>query len=122
MDDDLARLPSRLGLKTDSKPAMRFAAMFKTARRDCVGKNEKCFFGAEFLVEALDEQIVLVVEHRLETNAANVTVSRSVNRVAECHVIGGHGLGHCARRAAHAKESASNFLARTNFSEGAILH
>src|SRR2546423_1649628 len=121
MDNDLARLLSRIGLETDPKPAMRFAPMFKAARSDRVGKNEKGLFGAEFLVEALDKEIVLVVEHRLKTNAANVTVSGSVNGVAECHVIGGHGLGDCARCAAHAKEPASYFLARTDFSERAIL-
>src|SRR5436190_13702827 len=118
MDDDLAWLPSRIGLKTDAKPAMRFAAMFKTARSDRVGKNEKCLFGAEFLVEAFDKEIVLMVEHRLKTNAANVTVGGSVNGVAERHVIGRHGLGDRAGCAANAKESASHLLARTNFGEG----
>src|SRR5262245_23025877 len=100
---------------------MRFAAMFKTARRDRIGKNKKCLFDAEFLVETLDEEIVLVVEHCSETNAADVTVGWSINCVTECHVIGRHGLGDRARCAAHAKESARYFLARANLSERPIL-
>src|SRR5215471_2222963 len=111
MDDDLARLRSRLGLKTDAKPAMRFAAILKTARCDSIGEDEECFFGAEFLVETLDEKIVLVVEHRSKTHAANVTVGGSVNGVAECHIVGRHGLGDCAGCAAYAKESARYLLA-----------
>ena len=62
-----------------------------------------------------------MIEHCLEPHTANVAVGRSVNGVAESHVIGGHGLGDCAGCAAHAKESARYLLSRANFSEGAIL-
>src|SRR5260370_18447219 len=100
---------------------MRFIALFKTARRDRVGENKKCLLGAEFSIQSLEEKIVFVGEHCLETNAADVAVSRSINRVAECHVVGGHGLGDRAGCAADAEESARYFLAGANFSEGPIL-
>src|SRR5260370_3381921 len=100
---------------------MRFIALFKTARRDRVGENKKCLLGAEFSIQSFDEKIVFVVEHCLETNAADVAVSRSINRGAECHVVGGHGLGDRAGCAADAEESTRYFLAAAKFSEGPIL-
>src|SRR5262245_20867971 len=62
-----------------------------------------------------------MIEHFLEPHTANVAVGRSVNSVAESHVIGRHGLGDRAGCAAHAKKSARYLLSRANFSEGAIL-
>ena len=61
VNDNLARLPSWFGLKSYTKPAVRFAALFKTARRDRVGENEKCFLRANFCVEAFNEKILFVV-------------------------------------------------------------
>src|SRR5206468_9684794 len=57
----------------------------------------------------------------LETNTTDVTVPRSINRIAESHVVGRHGFGDRAGCAADAKESARYLLAGANFSEGPIL-
>src|SRR4029077_5379045 len=100
---------------------MRFIALFETARCNRVGENKECLLSAEFSIQAFNEKIIFVVEHCLETNTADVAVSRSINRVAECHVVGGHGLGDRAGCAADAEESARYFLAGANFSEGPIL-
>src|SRR4029077_7385904 len=100
---------------------MRFITLFETARRDGIGEDKERFLGPEFSIQPFDQKIVLVVQHCLEANPADIAVSLSVNGVAESHVIGGHGLGDCAGCAAHAKESACYLLSRANFSEGAIL-
>src|SRR5215469_16665678 len=100
---------------------MRFIALFETAHCDRISKDKKRFLSPEFCVQSFDQKIVFMIEHRLEPHTANVTVGRSVNGVAECHVIGGHGFCDCARSAAHAKESACYLLSRANFSEGAIF-
>src|SRR5947199_3341296 len=100
---------------------MRFITLFETARSDGVAEDKECFLCAEFSIQSFDQKIVLVVEHRLETDTADVAVGRSVNGVAKCHVIGRHRLGDCAGCAAHAKESARYLLSRTNFSKSAIL-
>src|SRR5215470_6269652 len=121
MDDDLARLPPRLRLEANAEPAARFAAVFETPRRDGVSKHEKCFFSPEFLVEALNQKIVLVIQHRLETDTADVALRRSINCVTEGHVISGHGLGDRARRATDAKKSASDFLPGADLGEGPVL-
>src|SRR5438477_7126310 len=100
---------------------MRFIALFETARRDGVAEDKECFLCAEFSIQSFDEQIVLMVKHRLKTDTADVAVGRSVNGVAKCHVIGRHGLGDGAGCSANAKESACYLLSRANFSKSAIL-
>src|SRR5262249_54918776 len=100
---------------------MRLIALFEAARRDGIGEDKKGFLGSEFLIQPFDQKIVLVIEHFLEPCAANVAVGRSINSVAERHVIRGHGLGDRACCTTDAKESARYLLSRANFSEGAIL-
>ena len=121
MDDDLARLRAWLGLEAHPQPAVRFAALFKTARCNRVCKDEEGFLRPEFCVEPLDEKIVFVVEHCLETNTTDVAVRRSVDRVAKCHVVGRHGLGDGAGGAADAEKSARDFLARANLCKRPVL-
>src|SRR5438034_191422 len=84
-------------------------------------EHKKCFLGPEFSVESLDQKIIFVIQHFLEANTADVAIRRSVNRIAERHVVGRHGLGDRAGCAADAKESARYLLAGANFSEGPIL-
>ena len=61
-----------------------------------------------------------VIQHFLETKATDVAVGRSINCIAECHVVGGHGLGDGACCAAHAEKSPRYFLTGANFSEGPV--
>src|SRR6188472_18153 len=61
-----------------------------------------------------------MVEHRAEANATDVTVGRAVNRVAECHVIGGHRFRNRARSAADIKKTARHLLPRPDFGKGAV--
>src|SRR2546423_1500959 len=121
MDHDLTRLAARVILETDPEPAVRFVVLFETARRYSIGENEKCPDAAEFFVQPLNEKAVLVVEHRLKTVAAHVTLRRAVNRVAERHVVGGHRLGDRASRAAHMKKTPRYFLSRADLRERAVL-
>src|SRR6516165_1372245 len=121
MDNDLAWLPFGLGLKPHTQPTVRFITLFETARRNGVSEDKECLLGSKFSIQPFDQKIVFMIEHFLEAHAANVAVSRSVNGVAECHVIGGHGLGNRAGCTANAEESARYLLSGANFSEGAIL-
>src|SRR4030095_1654067 len=121
MDNNLAWLPPGLGLKPHAQPAMPFITFFETARRDGIREDKERFLGAEFSIQSFDQKIVLAVEHCLETNTTHVAVSRSINGIAKCHVIGRHCLGDCAGCAPDAEEPARYLLSRANFSEGAIL-
>src|SRR4030095_13893804 len=121
MDNDLAWLPAGLRLKPHAQPAMRFITLFETARRNGVGEHKERFLGSKFLIQPFDQKIVFVIEHFLEPHTAHVAVRRTVNGIAESHVIGRHGLGDCAGGTANAEESARYLLSRANFSEGAVL-
>ena len=121
VDDNLVWFTARLGLKSHTKPAMRFTVLFETARRNSIGKNEKCLLNPEFCVEPLQQKIVFVVEHRPQTGTADVTVGRSINRVTEGHVVGRHRFGDGACRTAHTEKSTRYFLARANLGECAVL-
>jgi hypothetical protein len=65
MNNDLAWLSPGLRLKPQAQPAMRFIALFETARRDGIGENKECFLAAKFSIQSFDQKVVLVVEHRL---------------------------------------------------------
>ncbi len=61
-----------------------------------------------------------MVQHRPETDAADIPVGRSINRVAEGHVVSRHRLCDCARGAADKEEPPRHFLAGSNFREGPV--
>src|SRR5262249_55800509 len=61
-----------------------------------------------------------MVQHALHTLATDVALGGAVDRIAERHVVSGHGFGHGARGAAHAKEPPRHFLARAGLGKGAV--
>ena len=62
-----------------------------------------------------------MVQHRLQPDAAYIAVSRTVNGIAECHVVSGHRLRDGSGRAAHVEKPARYFLARTNLGKCPIF-
>src|SRR5207244_3098557 len=120
-DDNLARLRAWLGLKAHPEPAVRFAALFKTARCNGVCKDEEGLLRPEFCVEPLDQKTVFVVEHCLEPNPTDVAIRRSVDCVAKCHIVRRHGLRDSASGAADTEKPASHFLARPNLCKRPVL-
>src|SRR5437588_2984719 len=121
MNDDLARLAAGLLLETDAEPAVRLVVLLETARRHRVGEHKKCAEAAELSIETLDEQFVFVIEHRLKTSAAHVAIGRSVNGIAERHVVSGHGFRDRAGSAAHMEKTAGHLLSGADFREGPVL-
>ena len=95
--------------------------LFEAAGRDRIGEDKKSALASQFLVQSLDEQSIFVIEHRLETIAADVTIGRAVDRIAESHVVGRHRLRHRARRAADMEKAPGHFLAGADLREGAVL-
>ena len=74
----------------------------------------------ELFVEPLDQQSVLVIEHRLEPRATDVAIGRAVNRVAKLHVVGRHGLRDRAGRAADLEKAPRHFLPGADLGEGPV--
>src|SRR5450755_163459 len=121
VDDNLARFAARLLLKTHAQPTVRFVVLLEAASRDGVGENKKRSLVSKFFIQPLDQQIVLVVQHRLEPVATDIAVGCSINGVAKRHVVGRHRLGDRSRSAADMKESSSDLLAGADLGEGPIL-
>ena len=116
-----ARFAARLGLETHPEPAVRFVVLLETARRDRVGKNKKRALVAHLLVQPLDQQVILMIEHRLQPVAADVAIARAINRVAELHVVGRHGFRDRAGGAADLEKPPRHFLAGADFRKGAVF-
>ena len=109
--DDLARLVVRLGLELHAHPAVALVAAPVAAGHDRVGEREEAVVVTALVVEPLDVELELVVEHALEPPGGHVPVRLAVDGVADGHVVGGDRLRDGARGAAHPEEPAHDLLA-----------
>ena len=107
MDEDLRRIGPRLRLKPNPEPAVALGA----ARGYGVGKHEESRPGPSARLQPLQQQAILVIQHRLEPPPAHVTLRRPVDRVAHRHVVRRDRLGDRTRRPAHPEKPARYFLA-----------
>ena len=120
MEDNLVGLGARRRLKADSHPAVGLVRALIGTRRNSVGKGEKGFLGTRLLVKTLDQQIVFVIEHFVETLAAHEPGALSVDGIGKGHVVGGDRLGHGSRGPADMEESAGHFLPRPDLGKRAV--
>jgi hypothetical protein len=90
------------------------------AGRHRVGEGKEGAFRTDLLVEAFDEQVVLVVEHLAETLTTDEAGALPVDRVGEGHVVGRDGLGHGPSGSPDMEEKACHLLAGPDFGEGAV--
>lgn len=120
MNDNLAGFIAGVGLELDPHPAMAFSAAPVTGRPHRIGEGKKSGpvspdFGQAFLV-----QIHLVVQHILESFPADVTFAGAIDGVTDLHVVGGNAFGDRSGGPAGLEKPAHDFLARTDFREGAV--
>ncbi len=113
------RLPRRV-LEANAHPAVTILWPRITPRCHRVGKGKEVAVGPFDRVQALHDQIELVIQHRLQTLATDVSFGRPVQGVAHRHVIGRDGLGHRAGGPAHAKEPARHLLTRADLGKRAV--
>src|SRR4029077_13657535 len=95
--------------------------LLEAARRDRIGENEEDPVGAELLIEPLNQEAVLVIEHGRKPDPAHVTIGRAINRITEPHVIGRHRFRDRAGRPAGLKEAPRYFLSRSDLREGTVF-
>jgi hypothetical protein len=118
--DDLAWLVVRLGLELHAHPAMALVAAAETARHHRVGEREKAVLVAALVVQSVDVELELVVEHALQPPGRDVAVHLAVDGVADRHVVGGDRLSDRAGRAAHPEEPAHDLLARPDLGDRSV--
>lgn len=120
VDNDLAERGAWGGLEADAQPAVGFVVAAETAGGDGICEDKEAFVGTAFGIETFEEQIHFMLQHALEAVAADVAGGRSVNGVAEGHVVGRHGFCNGACGSAHLEKPTGDFLARADFGEGPI--
>ena len=67
---------------------MTFVVSLVTARHNGIGEGEERRCVAALVAQAFEVQLVLVVEHRLETTSRDITVGLTVDGIAHGHVVG----------------------------------
>src|ERR1041385_3025197 len=116
VNENFRSLRARLGLKTDTQPAV---ALFASSG-DRVGENEKSRPRPELFGQSFLEQFVFIVQHRVQTPPADVAISGAVNGVAHSHIIGGNCFRHGSGGAAGAEKATRDLLSRADLGEGAV--
>ncbi len=97
-------------LEFNTHPAVAFVGAFVIPRRDGIGEREKGGGIAAASGEAFDVQILLVVEHVLESLTADVARSFAVDGITDLHVVGGNAFCDGASRTTDAEKPAGDFL------------
>src|SRR6202034_3810170 len=101
-------------------PAVALVAAPVAARHDRVGEREEAVLVAALVVQPLDVELELLVEHALQPPGGHVPLRLAVDGVADRHVVGGDGFRHRAGRAAHPEEPAHDFLARPDLRDRSV--
>ena len=65
MDDDFRRGLVRAGLEAHAQPAVTFLLPGEAVSGDRVGEHKEGAFVAARLIEALEEQVEFIIQHRL---------------------------------------------------------
>ena len=120
VDDDLAVVVPRVSLKFDAHPAMALVGALIVAGRHGVGEGEESSAVSPRGLQPLQIEAVFVVEHALQPLARDVALATAVDRIADGHVIGGHGFGNRAGRAADLEKPARDFLPGADFGKSAV--
>src|SRR4051812_19444025 len=122
VDDHLRRFGHWFRLESDPKPAVIFVvAAFVSARLDGVGENEKAGARSSLLLEALLHELILVIEHVLQSLPGDVAFRVAVNGVTHGHVVSGNRLGDRPCSAAYAEKPARNLLPGAYLRKGPVL-
>src|SRR5438046_9161745 len=61
-----------------------------------------------------------MVEHRSETNAADIAIGRPIDRVTKSHIIGRHCFRDGPGSTSNMKETPGHFLSRSDLGKGTV--
>lgn len=120
VDDDLAAFVAGVSLEADTQPAMTLVRAVIIPGGNGVGEGEKSGGVAAISFQAFEVQVLLIFEHGLETILANVALTFAVDGIADLHVVGRDAFGNRAGSSPGLEEPADDFLAGSDFCEGAV--
>jgi hypothetical protein len=100
---------------------MRFVSQLEASGGDGIGEHKEGPMAADLFVESLDQEVVFSIQHRLQPDAPYVTISGTVDGVAERHIVGRHRFSDSAGGATHLKKPAGYLLTGPDFGERAVL-
>src|SRR5262245_27384186 len=120
VDENIGGRAAGLRLESDAEPALAVLVPRIASRGNRVGENEEDASIAAPWPEPFEKELILALEHRLESLAAHVAVARSIHRVAHRGVVCRDGPRYRSRGAADVKEPARHFLACADLREGAV--
>jgi hypothetical protein len=105
-------------LEAQPHPAVALVRAGVVLGRDRVGEDEEARLLAARGRQALEQQAVLVLQHREQPLARHVAAPLAVDRVAEGHVVGRDGLRDRAGGAADLQEPARHLLPGADLGQG----
>ena len=120
MENDLVGLTTRRTLEADAHPTMGLVERLVGAGRHRISKGEERPLGSAFLVEALHEQGVLVIEHLAESLATHEARALAVDGIREGHIVGRDCLGDCSCSTTHMEKPACHLLTCPDLGEGPV--
>src|SRR4051794_26961262 len=109
-----------MGLELDPHPAVALVPAAVTPGHHGVGEGEERRLVTTLLAEAVEVELELVIQHRLEPALGDVAVRLAVDRVADRHVIGRHGFRDRARSTSGPEEPPGDLLPGADLGDRAV--
>ena len=116
---DLTGLGAGCRLEADAHPAVAFVVALVAAGTHRVGEGEE-LRGVTPFGQSLDQQVVLVAQHRLQPLARDVARRLAVDRVADRHVVRRDRFRDAAGGGARLEEPPHHLLPRPDLGERAV--
>ncbi len=120
MQGDLVGLVTGMGLELDPHPAVALVVPLEAAGHHGVGEGEERRAVAPGVTQAVEVELELVVQHRLQPGHGDIPVGGAVDGVADGHVVGRHRLGDRPGGAAGPEEPAHHLLTGPDLGDGAV--
>ena len=111
----------RVQLKTDAHPSMTLVVLLVIECGNGVGEGKEMSGCASCFGQPFLQETIFVGHHLHQPFSRHVAAGVSIDRIAELHVIGRHGLGYGTGRPTCLKEITSDLLSGPDFRKGTVL-
>ena len=120
VNDNLAVFVSRMRLKLDPHPTVAFRDALIPSGRHCIRECKEGARIAANVPQSVQIQLMLIVQHCLQSLATDVARCAAIDCITDFHVIGGHALRDCPRTTSDPEKPAYDFLPGADLSKGPV--